>query len=145
MSLTWTSKEIAEIKTLFPTAASALSVAPYSWDSGQGVFAVAMKLSDKRAPAISTLLAFYKGRLARKTVFKCHQKDRIMKEAHDRLTSRLSHLKTLEERVVELERENLELVKENTVMKDTFSSNLQQEVEQLLHIRQIHHLRKSKN
>lgn len=93
---------------------------------------------------VSTIQALFKGKKARKEVAHLHRKDNCLKEATERVLMRRANTKALENRILELEKENAELKCVVPTKTPGFLDKVKFEVEELLHIRQIHHLRKTK-
>jgi predicted nuclease with TOPRIM domain len=93
---------------------------------------------------IRTIQAFLKGKKVRKDIAYLHRKEKCLKESRERVQKNKASTKALENRILELEKENAELKSVVATKTPGFLEKVKSEMEELLHIRQIHHMRKTK-
>ena len=89
------------------------------------------------------LCGFLRGIKARKDVTLLHRKEKHIEEATKRVSQRNIDTKVLTDRILELEKENADLLA-SRLHQCKFSDKIKSEIEEMIHVRQIHHLRKTK-
>lgn len=115
----------------------------YETDEPKDELIYIIEKNDVSDAVVSTFQALFKGKKARKDVAHLHRKDNFLKEAEERVQKSRANTKALENRILELEKENAVLKCVDATKTPGFLDKVKFEVEELLHIRQIHHLRKT--
>lgn len=90
------------------------------------------------------LNAFMKGVKTRKNVAVLHMRENILEKCRKHIIVKKLREATIKNNILELEKENIDLKKVITTRPQGFLDKKKSEIENLIHIRQIHHLRKTK-
>jgi cell shape-determining protein MreC len=99
-------------------------------------------LSSSKKLAVTVLKAALKGALARKETSIKFLKEAFIEQARERVESRRTEKEQLLDRIKELEEENATLKTLHKQANSRYFLAIQQNVEELQHRRQVHHLRK---